>query len=136
MRLNLLQIFNLAGCPAPQIIASCQAARVPLSPLHHRRAAVFCMTRIHRFDQAQLNLLDAQMMLCLAVEILQYFCRKRGLACLTPQTEMFSAPGDGDIKHGFNLPEVFIQRPAEIGKALVVDRGKRNFDRVWVSKAQ
>ena len=92
------------------------------------------MTRTHRFDQAQLNLLDAQMMLCVAVEILQYRCRKRGLTCLATQTEMFSAPGDRDIKHGFNLPEVFIQRPAEIREALVVDRGKGNFDRLWFQR--
>lgn len=37
------------------------------------------MMRIHRFDQAQLDLLDAQMMLRMAVKILQCFCGKQSL---------------------------------------------------------
>jgi hypothetical protein len=53
------------------------------------------------------------------------------LGGLATQTEMLPAPGDGHVKHGFNLPEVFIQRPAEIGKALIIDWGKGNFSRLW-----
>ena len=94
------------------------------------------MTRIHGLDQPTEFASMLEMMLCLAIKILQCFCRKRGMIGLAPQTEMFSPPGDGDIKYGFNLPEVFIQRPAEVGKTLVIGRRKGNFGRLGFQRLQ
>lgn len=82
----------------------------------------------HRFDQTQLNLLDTEMVLRLAVKIPQHFRCELGLGRFATQIEMFSTPCDGDIQRGFDLLEVFVQCPAQVGKALVIGWRKRNFD--------
>ena len=41
---------------------------------------------------------------------------------------MFTPARNSDVQYGFDLPEIFVQNPAQIGKALVIDWGKGNFD--------
>src|SRR5579871_703375 len=41
---------------------------------------------------------------------------------------MLTPARNSDVKHGFDLPEVFVQHSTQIGKALVIGRGKRKLD--------
>lgn len=72
MRLDLVQILHLARRASAQVAAPRIQGR-----LHYFliiRALFFLVMGIHCLDQAQLNLFDAEMMVCLIVEILQSFC--------------------------------------------------------------
>ena len=48
----------------------------------------------------------------------------------TQNGKAFVTPANGHVKTGFDLPDVFIQRPAQIGELVVVDRCQRKVDRL------
>ena len=134
MGLDLLQIFNLTKCPARKSLRRVNRAGSTITFCKHCRAAVFLPD-----EDSLLRSSPTEFAQCSddAVPGCRDFAARLPQArfdCLAPQTETFSAPGDGDVKHGFNLPEVFIQRPAEIGKALIVNRRKGNFGRLWFQR--
>ena len=39
---------------------------------------------------------------------------------------MFTPARNSDVQYGFDLPEIFVQNPAQIGKALVIDWEKES----------
>jgi hypothetical protein len=41
---------------------------------------------------------------------------------------VLAAPADGDIESGFDLAQMLIERSAEIGQALVVERRQRDIE--------
>ena len=84
--------------------------------------------RVGQFDQAELDFVDRERLARHAVEMANGF---RGQRCFFPGNgETFGTPLDADIEAGFDLADILIERAAQIGQQSVVDRGKRQVDRL------
>ena len=66
-------------------------------------------------------------MVGLAVERFEHTRGDAGFFRRASEREVFAAARDGDFAGVFDLPQVFIQRAAQIGQPLVIDRGKGYF---------
>jgi len=60
----------------------------------------------------------------LLVEMLECLGGVAALVRTSVDTEIFSAADDRDLKGGFDLPDVFIERAAQIGEPFVIDWGE------------
>ena len=67
------------------------------------------------------------------VEHLQRLGGARRLRRFATQREALAAPGDDDIERGFDLAQILVERAAQIGQLVVVDRREHEFDwpRSW-----
>jgi hypothetical protein len=119
VRLNLPDILVLARRPAVQSGALGE---------QHRRRFDFRALRTRDFDQAELQVFDAQASVRQAIEIFQRLGRELRLFRSTVHRENFAATGDCDVERGFNLFEICVERAAQIVEALVVDRCETKLD--------
>ncbi len=67
-----------------------------------------------RLDQAQLNVVDTQRLLGALVEALQHL--RSLLASSAPHGEALTTPGNRHIQRSLDLPQVLVERAAEVGE--------------------
>lgn len=128
--LDVLQVLDLARCAAVQFgLAGDQLRAVDRAVGAARNAAD---RRIEKFDQAELNFINRQRLARQGVEVLQGICGQPGF--LAQNGKSLVAPADRHVEAGFDLPDVLVQRPAEIGQLGVVDRRQRDFDRLLLGR--
>jgi hypothetical protein len=84
--------------------------------------------RVGQFDQAELDFVDRERLACHTVEVTNGFRGQRRL--FARNGKAFVAPLDADVKAGFDLADVLVERAAQIGQQSIVDRGKRQADRL------
>src|SRR5262249_9364897 len=75
-----------------------------------------------RLDQPELDVVDREAALRLAIEFLQDLGGARRLG--SAQRGLLAAARDGDVERSLDLPQILVQCPAEIREALVVDRAE------------
>src|SRR5689334_15288152 len=85
--------------------------------------------RIHDLDEPELDFFNIKMVLRLGIKASQRLGGKRRTRRTPTQGEMIAATGNGNIEYGFDLPEVFIQRSAQVGKTLVIGWREGKFER-------
>src|SRR5262249_27709434 len=75
-----------------------------------------------QFDQTKLNIVNRQRLLGLLVEAPQRLRRAGRLPFRTGKGEGPAAASDGHVERGFDLPQIGVERSAEVGKQSVVER--------------
>src|SRR6266480_4853951 len=118
---DVLDVVPLPGRAAAQVRPPREQGRVLL------RAAAGA-----DFDQAELNVVQGETAFGVVVEFLQHVCRLGGMRSADGET--LAAARDRDVQRGLDLPEVLVQRPAQIGEALVVDRREDEFQRTGLQR--
>jgi hypothetical protein len=79
------------------------------------------ITAAHDFNKTELNILDTEMLPRLLIEMLERFCSKATLVRTSVDAEIFASANDRDFERGLDLLDVFIERAAQIGEALIID---------------
>src|SRR5581483_12038979 len=97
----------------------------------HGRAAA-----ARHFDQPELDVLDRKVFYRLIVEARQRLGCEPGLLRPPVQRELLAAAGDRDVERPLDLLEVFVERAAQIGEALVVDGHEGKFDRIQLAASR
>ena len=82
---------------------------------------------VDQFDQAELDFIDRQRLARHAVEMADGVGGQPGF--FAGNRKALVAPANDDIEAGFDLPDVLVERAAQIGQQNVVDRRQRDFRR-------
>ena len=116
--LDVLEVLDLAGRAAVQFgLAGDQLRAVDRAFGLARNAA---HRRVEEFDQAKLDLIDAQRLARHAVEMLERICGQPRF--FAQNGKSLVAALDDDIEASFDLADVFIERAAQVGQQCVIDR--------------
>src|SRR5581483_5575801 len=110
---DVLDVLALARRAAAQVAAAREQRRV-LGLAAARVGA--------ELDQSELHVVDGEPALRVAVEFLQGFGGARRLAGRAAHGEALAAPRDGHVERGLDLPQVLVERPAQVREPLVVER--------------
>jgi hypothetical protein len=121
----------------PQVLILARGARMQIGLARHQhRHHAFLRFAAHpglewvdvrRFHHGELDVLDAQAALRALVKTLQQIAGQPRLLGAALDAEMLAAARDLDAQAGLDLAQVFIQRAAQIGEALVIDGGEGDF---------
>ena len=80
------------------------------------------LARAGGLDQPELHVLQRELALRPLVERLQHLRREPRLAGLAGDREALAAARDADVERGLDLAQVLVERAAQVGEPLVVDR--------------
>ncbi len=96
----------------------------------HRRAA------LHELRQAELQVVERQVVVGLGVEVFEGVCRAGGLPGFPAHREAGAAARNRHVERGFDLAQVGIERAAQPGEARIVHRVESNLDGLQRSGAR
>ena len=122
----LLQVFHLARRAAMQF----GLARNELRSVDRAfgSACNAAYRRVEKFDQAKLDFIDRQRLARQRVEVANGIGGQLGL--VAGDRKPLVAAADHHVEPGFDLPDVLVQRTAQVGEQGVVDRREGALDRL------
>jgi hypothetical protein len=119
------QVFNLARRATMQLGVARDQLRAVDRALGAARNAAH--RGVEKFDQAELDFVDRQRRPGHCVEMPERVGGQPGL--FTQNRESLVAATNHHVEAGFDLPDIFIEWPAQLGQLGIVDRRQGQFDR-------